>query len=70
MMYEIVLALLPVVAGIVGVWVNLNSTVARLKSRVIQLELENNEFKNVAKELLDSVHRLEIMITKMNAEAK
>ena len=65
MMYEIMLALLPVVAGIVGVWVNLNSTVARLKSRVIQLELENNEFKNVAKELLESVHRLEIMITKM-----
>lgn len=65
MMYEIVLALLPVIAGIVGVWVNLNSTVARLKSRVIQLELENNEFKNIAKELLESVHRLEIMITKM-----
>ena len=64
-MYEIVLSLLPVIAGIVGVWVNLNSTVARLKSRVIQLELENNEFKNVAKELLESVHRLEIMITKM-----
>jgi len=64
-MYEIMLALLPVVAGIVGVWVNLNSTVARLKSRVIQLELENNDFKNIAKELLESVHRLEIMITKM-----
>ena len=65
MIYEIVLALLPVFAGIVGVWVNLNSTVARLKSRVIQLELENNDFKNIAKELLESVHRLEIMITKM-----
>ena len=65
MIYEIMLALLPVVAGIVGVWVNLNSTVARLKSRVIQLELENNDFKNIAKELLESVHRLEIMITKM-----
>jgi len=65
MIYEIVLALLPVIAGIVGVWVNLNSTVARLKSRVIQLELENNDFKNIAKELLESVHRLEIMITKM-----
>lgn len=65
MIHEIVLALLPVIAGIVGVWVNLNSTVARLKSRVIQLELENNDFKNIAKELLESVHRLEIMITKM-----
>ena len=39
MNWEIWAALLPVIAGIVGVWVNLNSTVARLKSRVMQLEI-------------------------------
>lgn len=65
MEWQILAAFLPVVVALVGVWVNLNSTVARLKGRVIQLELENNDFKNVAKELLESVHRLEIMITKM-----
>ena len=33
MNWEIWAALLPVIAGIVGVWVNLNSTVARLKKQ-------------------------------------
>jgi len=65
MEWQILAAFLPVVVALVGVWVNLNSTVARLKGRVVQLELENNDFKKVAKELLESVHRLEIMITKM-----
>ena len=32
-------------AGLVGVWVNLNSTVARLKSRVIQLETRQQRDK-------------------------
>lgn len=64
-MYEILLALLPVVAGIVGVWVNLNSTVARLKSRVIQLEIDSNEIKSDMKELLSSVHKIELMLAKL-----
>ena len=62
------LALLPIIAGIVGVWVNLNSTVARLKSRVIQLELHQDELKRDIKELLQAVHNIEIMLAKMNAE--
>jgi hypothetical protein len=68
MIYEIMLALLPVVAGIVGVWVNLNSTVARLKSRVIQLELHQDEFKRDMKELLEAVHKIELMLAKMQVK--
>lgn len=67
-MIEILIALLPVVAGIVGVWVNLNSTVARLKSRVIQLELHQDEFKRDMKELLAAVHKIELMLAKMQAK--
>ena len=67
-MFEMALALLPIIAGIVGVWVNLNSTVARLKGRVIQLELSQDELKRDIKELLKLVHNIEIMIAKMNAE--
>lgn len=67
-MYELALALLPIIAGIVGVWVNLNSTVARLKGRVVQLELSQDELKKDIKELLQSVHNIEIMLAKMNAE--
>ena len=62
------MALLPIIAGIVGVWVNLNSTVARLKSRVIQLELHQDEFKRDMKELLEAVHKIEIMLAKMQSK--
>jgi len=48
--------------------VNLNSTVARLKSRVIQLELSQDDFKRDIKELLAMVHDIQIMIAKMNRE--
>lgn len=60
--------MVPVVAGIVGVWVNLNSTVARLKSRVIQLELHQDEFKRDMKELLEAVHKIELMLAKMESK--
>ena len=65
MEWEFVAMVAPVVAGLVGVWVNLNSTVARLKSRVIQLELDSNEIKSDMKELLASVHNIELMIAKL-----
>ncbi len=65
MQWEIVAIVLPVAAGLVGVWVNLNSTVARLKSRVIQLEIDSNEIKTDMKELLASVHKIELMLAKL-----
>lgn len=68
MMIEIMLAVVPVAAGVIGVWVNLNSTVARLKSRVIQLELHQDEFKRDMKELLEAVHKIEIMLAKMQSK--
>lgn len=67
-MTELIVAMVPVIAGIIGVWVNLNSTVARLKGRVVQLELSQDELKRDIKELLKSVHNIELMIAKMNAE--
>jgi hypothetical protein len=68
MITEILIAVVPVLAGLIGVWVNLNSTVARLKSRVIQLELSHDDFKRDIKELLTMVHDIQIMIAKMNRE--
>ena len=65
MEWEFVAVVAPVVAGLVGVWVNLNSTVARLKSRVIQLEIDSNEIKSGMKELLASVHKIELMLAKL-----
>ena len=68
MIYEMAMALLPIIAGIVGVSVNLNRMVARLKSRVIQLELHQDEFKRDMRELLEAVHKIEIMLAKMQSK--
>jgi len=68
MITEILIAVVTVLAGLIGVWVNLNSTVARLKSRVIQLELSQDDFKRDIKELLTMVHDIQIMIAKMHHE--
>ncbi len=57
--------LVPEAANLISVWVNLNSTVARLKSRVIQLEIDSNEIKTDMKLLLASMHKIELMIAKM-----
>ena len=65
MEWEFVAMVAPVVAGLVGVWVNLNSTVARRKSRVIQLEIDSNEIKSDMKGLLASVHKIELMLAKL-----
>ena len=65
MEWEFVAMVAPVVAGLVGVWVNLNSTGERLKSRVIQLEIDSNEIKSDMKELLASVHKIELMLAKL-----
>ena len=64
-MTDLILVLVPVAASLIGVWVNLNSTVARLKSRVIQLEIDSNEIKSDMKLLLASMHKIELMIAKM-----
>jgi len=68
MITEILIAVVPVFAGLIGVWVNLNSTVARLKSRVIQLELSQDDFKRDIKELLEAVHKIELMLAKMQSK--
>jgi hypothetical protein len=65
---ELIVAIVPVIAGIIGVWVNLNSTVARLKGRVVQLELSQDEFKRDMKELLEAVHKIELMLAKMQSK--
>jgi len=65
---ELIIALVPVAASIIGVWVNLNSNVARLKSRMTQMELQQDEFKRDIKELLKAVHKIELMLAKMQVE--
>jgi len=47
-----------------GVWVNLNSDIAKLKGRVYRLESDHNELKQMLKECVEGIHELKILLAK------
>ena len=61
---EIILMILPSAVAIVGVWVNLNREIEKLKGRIIRVESDKDELKQMMKEVMESVHKIEIMLAK------
>jgi len=56
--------LIPALVGVVGVWVSLNSEVAKLKGRVYRLENDQSELKTMLKECVEGIHELKILLAK------
>ena len=48
----------------VGVWVSLNSEVAKIKGRVYRLESDQSELKAMLKECVEGIHELKILLAK------
>lgn len=61
---EIILTTLPSAITIVMVWVNLNREIEKLKGRIIRVESDKDELKQMMKEVMESVHKIEIMLAK------
>lgn len=61
---DIVYTLIPSVVTAIGVWVNLNSEVAKLKGRVYRLESDQGELKTMLKECVEGIHELKILLAK------
>lgn len=61
---EIILTILPSAMTIVMVWVNLNREIEKLKGRIIRVESDKDELKQMMKEVMESVHKIEIMLAK------
>jgi hypothetical protein len=61
---EIVLTILPSLLTIVAVWVNLNRELEKLKGRIIHVESDKNELKQMMKEVIEAVHKIELMLAK------
>jgi hypothetical protein len=59
---EIILMLLPSAVAIVGVWVNLNREIEKLKGRIIRVESDKDELKDMMKEVVKAVHKIELML--------
>ena len=61
---DVLYALVPSVMTAVGVWVNLNAEVAKLKGRVYRLESDQGELKTMLKECVEGIHELKILLAK------
>lgn len=59
-----ILAVAPSLIAAVGVWVSLNSEVAKLKGRVYRLENDQSELKAMLKECVEGIHELKLLLAK------
>jgi hypothetical protein len=61
---ETLYTLIPSMLTAVGVWVNLNSEVAKMKGRIYRLESDQGELKTMLKECVEGIHELKILLAK------
>jgi site-specific recombinase len=61
---EALITLLPSLTAAVGVWVSLNSEVAKLKGRVYRLESDQSELKGMLKECVEGIQELKLLLAK------
>lgn len=61
---ETILTIIPSLLAIIAVWVNLNRDLEKLKGRVIRVENDKDELKQMMKEVIESVHKIELLLAK------
>lgn len=61
---ENLVTLIPSILAAVGVWVSLNSEVAKLKGRVYRLESDQSELKAMLKECVEGINELKLLLAK------
>ena len=61
---ETIITILPSLLAIVAVWVNLNREIEKLKGRIIRVESDKDELKQMMKEVIEAVHKIELMLAK------
>lgn len=50
--------LVPVMGGIIGIYVKLNADVGKLHQRIKHLEADKDELRTMVKEVVDTVHEI------------
>ena len=57
---DTVISLFAAIGAVAGIYVKMSNDVARLKSRVIQLELNDNDTRKQLREIVESIHKIEL----------
>lgn len=63
---NVLLSLLPSLAAVIGVYVNLTREVERLRGRVYSLEADRDEIKTLVKECVEGINELKILLAKQS----
>lgn len=58
------LTLAPVIASIIGVYVNLNSEIQKLRGRVYNLEQNSKDLGETLKELVQGVNEIKLLLAR------
>jgi len=61
---DMAITLIPSLLAVVGVWVSMNSELAKLKGRVYRLENDQSELKMMLKECVEGIQDLKILLAK------
>ena len=61
---NVLVSLLPSLAAVIGVYVNLTREVARLRGRVYSLEADRDEIKTLVKECVEGINELKVLLAK------
>jgi hypothetical protein len=62
MLSESLIHLIPSLLAIVAVWVNMNRELEKLKGRIIRVETDKDELKQMMKEVVEAVHKIEVLL--------
>lgn len=62
MLSESLIHLIPSLLAIVAVWVNMNREIEKLKGRIIRVETDKDELKQMMKEVVEAVHKIEVLL--------
>ena len=61
---NVLVSLLPSLAAVIGVYVNLTREVERLRGRVYSLEADRDEIKTLVKECVEGSNGLKVLLAK------
>ena len=61
---DVMMALLPSMGAVIGVYVNLQTEITKVKSRIHSIENDHSELKEMVKECIEGIHELKILLAR------
>ena len=67
---HLIVAVATLLSDAVGVWVNLNNDITKLKSRLFHMEQQDQENKIIFAKILDKLQHIELLLAENHIKSK